>query len=61
MTTLHITDQSTREEVAEALTHLAHRATREFPVVGTADSPTPWDLRHVAINDLLDDLQRATS
>ena len=46
-------------EIAEALTNLAHRAAREFPVVGTTDTPTPWDLRHATINDLLDELDRA--
>ena len=48
----------TRTEIAEALTHLAHRAAREFPVVGTTDTPTEWDRRHKAIDALLDELER---
>ena len=46
-------------ELHEALTNLAHRAAREFPKVGSTDVPTPWDLRHATINDLLDELDRA--
>ena len=48
----------TRSELHEALTHLAQRAAREFPVVGTSEFPTPWDLRHTAIDELLDELER---
>lgn len=51
---LRISDESDRAELAEALVHLRRRAGREFPVVGPTDHPTPWDLRHRAINELLD-------
>jgi len=50
-----IVDQPTRVEIEEALAALAQRAAREFPVIGTADSPTPWDRRHAVINDLLEE------
>lgn len=56
---LRITEESTRPEIAEAITHLGQRARREFPVVGTEDQPTPWDLRHQAIDMLLVDWERA--
>lgn len=54
MSTIRITDESTREDLEEALTHLAHAAAREMPVVGTDAMPTPWDRRHAAIDELLD-------
>ena len=43
-----------RAALIEALTNMTARAKREFAVVGTPLMPTPWDRRHVAINDLLD-------
>lgn len=54
---LRISDEVDREQIAEAITHLGHRAKREFAVVGTPDQPSPWDMRHAAINDLLDQMQ----
>lgn len=54
-----ITDDTTRAELAEALTNLSHAAQREFPVVGSEDAPTPWDRRHRTINQLLHDWQAA--
>lgn len=48
----------TRMEITEALAHLSRRAAREFPKVGTITAPTPWDLRHAAIDELLDELER---
>ena len=59
MTTLRITDESTAEEIAEALGHMLHAAQREMPVVGTPDHPTPWDQRHRGLDMLLADWQRA--
>lgn len=53
MTAIVVTDTSTPAELREAIAHLNHRAKREFHVVGSADLPTPWDLRHAAINELL--------
>lgn len=58
---IRINDDSTRAEIAEALTHLAFRAAREIHVVGTPEFPTPWDRRHVALNELLDQLDGAAS
>lgn len=57
--TIRITDDSTRGEIAEALTHLNRRAKREFPRIGTAEHPTPWDRRHTALDNLLDDWRSA--
>lgn len=56
-----ITDATPRAEIAEAITNMAHRAAREFPVVGSPEHPTPWDKRHQSINAMLDDLERAAS
>lgn len=52
-----ITDQSTRDELVEALGHMVHAAKREFPRVGSAEHPTAWDRRHAALDALLDDLE----
>lgn len=53
----------TRAELHEALTNLAHQASREFPVVGpiTYGVPTPWDRRHAGINWILDQLDMLAS
>lgn len=56
---IRVTDDTTKAELAEALTNLSHTAQREFPVVGTEDVPTPWDCRHRVINALLCDWERA--
>ena len=50
-----IVDQPTRVEIEEALAALAQRAAREFPVVGSADHPTPYDRRHAQIDELLEE------
>lgn len=42
-----------RAELAEALGHLSFAAQRQFPRVGNEDFPTPWDVDHERINDLL--------
>lgn len=57
--TFRITDESTKAEVAEAITHLGRRASREMPAIGDDEHPTPWDLRHQAINMLLLDWEPA--
>lgn len=53
---LRISDEADRAQITEAITHLGQRASREFPVVGTPEHPSAWDMRHRAINELLDDL-----
>lgn len=58
---IRVTDTSTREELAEAMTNLCARARREMPVVGTADLPTPWDKRHEALDALLTDWEQASA
>lgn len=52
---LIVTDDTTRSELAEALTHLNHAARREFPVVGNDAHPTPWDRAHRRMDGPLDD------
>lgn len=42
-----------RAALAEALRHLSFAAQRCIPKVGNETLPTPWDLRHQAINDHL--------
>lgn len=54
---IRVTDTSTRDELIEALTHLAFRAAREVPAVGSDEYPTPWDRRHAALNELLTQLE----
>ena len=51
---LRVTDQTPEEDLREAITNLSHRAQREFQKVGNEKLRTPWDLRHQAINELLD-------
>ena len=48
------TGDETREEVEEAVTHLNYRAKRCFPVVGTIEHPSDWDIAHARVNDMLD-------
>ncbi len=55
---IRISDDSTRLEVIEALVNIGHRASRETPVVGSTEHPTPWDRRHAALDDLLAQLER---
>lgn len=42
-----------RKAIAEALGHLSFAAQRCIPKVGCDKLPTPWDLRHAEINDML--------
>lgn len=59
-TTAEVRDEPvTRADAEEALGHLCQRAKREFPVVGSPEHPTPWDIRHAAINRHLTDWQHA--
>jgi len=54
--TIVVTDETSADELAEALGHLVHAAKREMPVVGNPDHPTPWDAAHGRIDVLLDEL-----
>lgn len=54
---LRITDETTREELAEALTHLARYARRQ----PHHPDCTRWVLAHQRIDALLTDWQRASA
>lgn len=58
---IRVSDDSTRADIAEAMTNLCARARREMPVVGTVDLPTPWDKRHEALDALLTDWEQASA
>lgn len=49
-----------RAALIEALGHLNHAARRCIPKVGNDVLPTPWDLRHRAINEHLTLLELAS-
>lgn len=49
----------TRTELATALTTTSFTAQRDFPVVGTPECPTPGDLHHRQIDDMLTLLEYA--
>jgi hypothetical protein len=55
MTTLRITDESSKAEIAEAITHLGKYAARQMH---HADC-IPWRTAHERIDALLDDWERA--
>lgn len=38
------------------LTQVCHQAKREFPKVGSAEHPTPWDCLHLYLDELLTEL-----
>lgn len=57
---LRITDDSTREEIAEAITHCCRTASRAPYVIGTDEHPSAWDRAHVRINALLVAWETAT-
>lgn len=62
MSTLRITDDSTPEDIAEALGHMLHAAKREVPIHRKSelrDDLTPYDLRHQGLDMLLLDWERA--
>jgi hypothetical protein len=58
-TTIHVTDDTTRAELAEAITHLSHEAERirRRGYIGTRSQD--YERQHGRINALLDDLERA--
>lgn len=53
-----VTDDTTRPELAETLTHVNARAKRCQCIVGSGE-PTPWDAAHSMIDALLRDWQDA--
>lgn len=57
---IHVTDDTTRDELAEALANLNTFAKRQMYVVEkfTTDSPTAWSRAHQRINALLTDMER---
>jgi hypothetical protein len=48
-----------RAELQEALRHLSRSASRRIPKVGNDTLPTPWDLDHKRIDELLTLLELA--
>lgn len=52
---LRVTDDTTCDELAEALGHLCRFAKRQQCIVGTLEHPTPWDLAHRKLDGPLDD------
>lgn len=58
-TPAEVADSRDRAALVEALGHLNHAARRCIPKVGNDALPTPWDLRHQAINDHLTLLELA--
>lgn len=60
MSLLRITDDSTRDELAEALTHCCRTAIRAPHVFGDPDRPSTWDVAHKRLDALLDEWEAAT-
>lgn len=52
---LLITDDTTPDELAEAITHCGVYAKRQPHVMGDAAHPSGWDLAHQKLDLLLDD------
>jgi hypothetical protein len=50
---LRITDDSTREEIAEAITHCCRTAVRAPHVRGSDEHPSAWDRAHETLDELL--------
>jgi hypothetical protein len=60
MTVLRVTDDSTREEIAEAITHCCRTAVRAPHVISPdPDRPSQWDIAHVRLNALLAEWEAA--
>lgn len=49
----------TKDLVVAELMMKAHLAKREMPKVGDEDHPTPWDLEHKRIDELLTKWEQA--
>jgi hypothetical protein len=59
---LTITNDSTPEDIAEALGHMLAATQREQYVHRKSelhDEPTPWDQRHLGLDLLLEEWERA--
>ena len=56
-TAVRVTDDSTREEVAQVMSRVNAAAKMGPPVVGRSDRPTLWDRRHELLNAMLTDWQ----
>ena len=56
-TSIRVTDESTREEVAEAMTYINDAAKTTPRLIGTSQQPTLWDRRHELLNAMLTDWQ----
>jgi hypothetical protein len=52
-----ITEDTTPEDVIEALGHLNGEAKKCRQVVGNSEWQSPWDIAHERINDALDKLE----
>ncbi len=55
-----VTDQSTAEEVAEAITRVNALAKLSPRALGTGDEPSLWDRRHQLLDEMLTDWQSRT-
>lgn len=61
MDVVRVNDKTSAGDLADMLAAECHRAQREFPVVGTALVPTPWDKRHARLDALLGDWELASA
>lgn len=61
MTTLRITDDTSKAELAEAITNLNQTAKRQMYVVEkfTTDPPTKWSQMHARLNALITEHETA--
>ena len=48
-----------REQVAIMLAATCHHAKRQMPKTGSEDRPTPWDLDHRRLDELLTEWEAA--
>lgn len=55
---LKVTDETTRAELAEAITNVCAYAERQPHVLGVT-GPSRWDRAHAKLDALLDDYERA--
>ena len=55
--TLRVTDESTRAEVADAMTYINELTKLTPGVVGSPAHPSLWDRRHELLNAMLTDWQ----